>query len=298
MTWLQRHRIRHYIEDALSILPMLRPLAALLIARSLHWVETVMHWESSFDPETAHFVLGTMAASMFTFIVFISSALLVSVQLASSQLLPRIIALVFRNPAMRFSLALFVFTFTSQNGTVVSSRWFPRSGTASQPVTRTFGSSRASRAAPSGTGQAPPLGRTVFFRARGSCPGGYQRFPGRGWQARARPQPVSLNRRNAVLMAKRATPPAPRLWRVWSPTASFRRSARLGLPCCSADSPTSARRTSVPSRERRTLHMAGSARSTTRRTGRIFWEEEELPSRGGGRNRGDSAITAVRCASS
>jgi len=91
---------------------MLSALAALLIVRSLHWFETVMHWESSIEPETARSVLGTMAASMFTFVVFVSSALLVSVQLASSQLTPRIIALVFRNPVMRFSLTLFVFTFT------------------------------------------------------------------------------------------------------------------------------------------------------------------------------------------
>ncbi len=112
MTWLQRYQIRHYMEDALWILPMLSALAALLIVRLLHRVETVMHWESSFDPETVRSVLGTMAASMFTFVVFVSSALLVSVQLASSQLTPRIIALVFRNPVMRFSLTLFVFAFT------------------------------------------------------------------------------------------------------------------------------------------------------------------------------------------
>ena len=56
-------------------------------------------------------VLGTMASSMFTFIVFVSSALLVAVQLASAQLTPRIIALVFRDPVTKFSLTVFVFTF-------------------------------------------------------------------------------------------------------------------------------------------------------------------------------------------
>jgi uncharacterized membrane protein len=53
-----------------------------------------------------------MAAAMFTFIVFVSSALLVSVQLASSQLTPRIIAIVFRDPVTRASLTAFVFSFT------------------------------------------------------------------------------------------------------------------------------------------------------------------------------------------
>jgi uncharacterized membrane protein len=49
---------------------------------------------------------------MFTFIVFVSSALLVAVQLASAQLTPRIIGILFRSPVMRAALSLFVFTFT------------------------------------------------------------------------------------------------------------------------------------------------------------------------------------------
>ncbi len=112
MTWLQRYRIRHYVENAIWIYPSLSFLAAMVCVRTLHWIEEVMNWESSFHPETARSVLATMASAMFTFIVFVSSALLVSVQLASSQLTPRIIALVFRNPVMRLSLTLFAFTFT------------------------------------------------------------------------------------------------------------------------------------------------------------------------------------------
>ncbi len=53
-----------------------------------------------------------MASSMFTFIVFVCSALLIAVQLASAQLTPRIIAIVFRDPVTKLSLTLFVFTFT------------------------------------------------------------------------------------------------------------------------------------------------------------------------------------------
>jgi uncharacterized membrane protein len=119
MTWLKRYWIRNYVQDALWILPSLSALAAVALVRFLHWGEVAMGWESSFHPETARSVLGTMAASMFTFIVFVSSALLVSVQLASSQLTPRIIALVFRNPVMRFSLTLFAFTFTFTLATLV-----------------------------------------------------------------------------------------------------------------------------------------------------------------------------------
>jgi uncharacterized membrane protein len=86
--------------------------AALVLVRFLHGMEEAMGWQGSSDPDTARAVLGTLAASMFTFIVFVSSALLVAVQLASAQLTPRIIALVFRNPVTKYSLTLFVFTFT------------------------------------------------------------------------------------------------------------------------------------------------------------------------------------------
>src|SRR5262249_33118770 len=62
--------------------------------------------------DTARAVLGTMASSVFTTIVFVCSALLVAVQLASAALTPRIIAVVFKDPVTKFSLTLLVFTFT------------------------------------------------------------------------------------------------------------------------------------------------------------------------------------------
>ena len=49
---------------------------------------------------------------MLTFIVFLSSSLLLVVQLASAQLTPRIIGVVFRDRVTRFALTLFAFTFT------------------------------------------------------------------------------------------------------------------------------------------------------------------------------------------
>jgi uncharacterized membrane protein len=112
MTWLQRYRVRAYFKNSIWILPALSMPAALVAVRSLHGVEQALGWRESIHTETARSVLGTMAASMFTFVVFVSSALLVAVQLASAQLTPRIIALVFRDPITRFSLTVFVFTFT------------------------------------------------------------------------------------------------------------------------------------------------------------------------------------------
>lgn len=111
MSWLQRYRVRHYCVNSIWILPSLGMAAALILVPLLHEVEKAMGWESTTDPEAARALLGTLGSSMFTFVVFVCSALLVVVQLASAQLTPRIIAVVFRDPITRWSLTLFVFTF-------------------------------------------------------------------------------------------------------------------------------------------------------------------------------------------
>src|SRR5579864_4452840 len=112
MTWVQRYRLRHYVRHAVWIWPLLSMAAAIPAARVLHRIDAALGWESALPPGTVQAVLGTMASSMFTFIVFVSSALLVVVQLASSQLTPRIIAIIFRDPITKGSLVVFVFTFT------------------------------------------------------------------------------------------------------------------------------------------------------------------------------------------
>jgi len=112
MTWLQRYRIRHYVQNSIWILPVLSTVAAIAAVRLLHWLEKDLGWESPVDADTARTVLGTMASALFTAIVFVCSALLVAVQLASAALTPRIIALVFRDPVIKFSLTLLVFAFT------------------------------------------------------------------------------------------------------------------------------------------------------------------------------------------
>jgi uncharacterized membrane protein len=120
MTWLTRYRIRHYFTNSFWILPLASMLVALVAARALHAIEEAEGWESTtFQPETARAVLGTLASSMFTFIVFVCSALLVAVQLASAQLTPRIIGIVFRDPVTKLSSTLFVFAFAFTLGVMV-----------------------------------------------------------------------------------------------------------------------------------------------------------------------------------
>jgi uncharacterized membrane protein len=94
------------------VFPMLSTLAAIGAFRVLHWIERNAGWVSPIDPDTGRLVLGTMASALFTAIIFICSALLVAVQLASAQLTPRIIGIVFRDPVAKLSLTLLAFTFT------------------------------------------------------------------------------------------------------------------------------------------------------------------------------------------
>jgi uncharacterized membrane protein len=112
MTWLQRYRVRHYVRNSIWIFPVLSTVVAIVAVRLLHWIEENLGWESPIEADTARALLGTLASSLFTTIVFICSALLVAVQLASAALTPRIIGVVFRDPVTKFALTLLVFTFT------------------------------------------------------------------------------------------------------------------------------------------------------------------------------------------
>jgi uncharacterized membrane protein len=112
MTWLQQYRVRHYFRSSLWIFPVLSTLVAIGAVRLLHWVELVTGWVLPLDPETARTVLGTLASALFTAIVFICSAMLLAMQLASAQLTPRIIGIVFRDPVAKCSLTVLAFAFT------------------------------------------------------------------------------------------------------------------------------------------------------------------------------------------
>jgi uncharacterized membrane protein len=111
MTWLQRYRLRYYVKNAIWIYPLLAMVAGIETTRLLRRVDDALGLQAARDPDTARTVLGALSSSMFAFIVFVSSALLVAVQLASSQLTPRIIGTVFRDRVTKLSLTAFVFAF-------------------------------------------------------------------------------------------------------------------------------------------------------------------------------------------
>jgi uncharacterized membrane protein len=112
MNWLERYRLKLYIHNSIWIFPSLSIIVALLVAALLTRIESAFGWRMNLSQETARVVMSTVAASLFTLVVVGSSAVLLVVQLASAQLTPRVIALVYRNTARKLCLSAFVFTFT------------------------------------------------------------------------------------------------------------------------------------------------------------------------------------------
>jgi uncharacterized membrane protein len=119
MTWLNRHRLKLYVVNSIWIVPTLSILAGLAAVILLNRIDRALGWEMNLGADTAQNVMGTVAASMFTLVVVSSSAVLVAVQLASAQLTPRIILLVYRSRLRKLCVSAFVFTFTFSVGALV-----------------------------------------------------------------------------------------------------------------------------------------------------------------------------------
>ena len=112
MSWLRRYHLRLFLSNSGWVLPAFSILVALGTVNLLNRLERAMGWEANLSRETGLAVMATVASSMFTLVVVMSSATLVVVQLASAQLTPRIISLVYRNRVRKLTLLAFVFTFT------------------------------------------------------------------------------------------------------------------------------------------------------------------------------------------
>ena len=113
MTWLQRYRLRTTLRRSLWLYPVLAVGAALVVAPLVRWVDRVTGWAwLGLTPDGARSILGAFTSSMLTFLVFVVSSMLIVVQLASAQLTPRVIAMVFAAPRVKWVLAAFTFAYT------------------------------------------------------------------------------------------------------------------------------------------------------------------------------------------
>jgi uncharacterized membrane protein len=112
LTWLQRYRLRAFLASSLWIVPVLGMALALGVAPMLRRLDASTHWPLfNFGPDGARAVLSGLVASVFTFVVFVFSIILVAVQIASANLSPRVIAGILAHRPVRVCLGLMVFTF-------------------------------------------------------------------------------------------------------------------------------------------------------------------------------------------
>ena len=112
MNWRQRYRLKLYFRNSLWILPALSIVAAGISVSLLTSYEKSIGSHINISPESARAIMTTVAGSTFTLVVLVSSAVLLAIQLASAQLTPRIIAMIYRTPYQKLAFSVFVFTFT------------------------------------------------------------------------------------------------------------------------------------------------------------------------------------------
>lgn len=119
MSWLSRHRLKIYLRNSIWVFPVIGIIAGLMTVALLNRVDRALGLEIKLDADAARTVIGTVAGSMFTLVVVSSSAILVTIQLASAQLTPRIVTLVYRSRIRKLCLTAFAFTFTFSVGALV-----------------------------------------------------------------------------------------------------------------------------------------------------------------------------------
>lgn len=121
MDWNRRYALRSYVRSALWIVPLAAYLASIVAIRILGRVDEWLGWSWSWVLEVpvAQTALQGIITATLSFIVFTFSSLLVAIQVASTQLTPRVIATtLLRDNAIRTVVALFVFTLAFCLGTL------------------------------------------------------------------------------------------------------------------------------------------------------------------------------------
>jgi len=111
MSWAFRKRLLSFFRSSLWVVPAFSTLAAFLSVPFLRFVDRVVDFHFfGYSPDGARAMASIVSAAMLSFVVMFFSVLLLTVQIASSSLSPRIISRPFRSRTLKASLGLFVFT--------------------------------------------------------------------------------------------------------------------------------------------------------------------------------------------
>jgi len=101
MFWLQRKQLNSFFRNSLWVVPAGSMLAAVICAPWIRRLDSVLHYSFlQFGVQGARAAVGMIAASMLSFIVFFFSVLLLTVQIASVNLSPRIISRPFKSTVL------------------------------------------------------------------------------------------------------------------------------------------------------------------------------------------------------
>lgn len=112
MSWLERQQFKNFVSSAGWLPPVGGLIAGFFVFRISWAVDQSTQWSLlGMTTEGARTLLGALISAVLTFIVFAFSILLIAIQLVSTSLSPRIIAIVYRSWQSRYALSLFMFTF-------------------------------------------------------------------------------------------------------------------------------------------------------------------------------------------
>jgi uncharacterized membrane protein len=110
MSWAFRKRLTNFFRSSLWVVPAFSTLAAFLSVPLLRVLDRSVGFHFfRYTPDGARALASIVSSAMLSFVVLFFSVLLLTVQIASSSLSPRIISRPFRSRTLKASLGLFVF---------------------------------------------------------------------------------------------------------------------------------------------------------------------------------------------
>jgi len=119
MTWRQRYLLRTWLAS--SIWPV--PVAAMVVGigavlPAVRWIDATTGWTLPATTQGAQLVGGTLTGALLSFIVIVFSTLLLTVQVASAHMTPRLVYRVFADTVTKSVLGLFVLVYSVALGTL------------------------------------------------------------------------------------------------------------------------------------------------------------------------------------
>jgi uncharacterized membrane protein len=112
MNWRIFYGLKSYVRSSLWVVPFIAIPVELIITRLAHGLDAWLGWNFlGFAVPGAQALLQATVTATLSFLVFTFGSLLVAIQVASSQLTPRIIATtLLRNDVVKYTVGLFIFT--------------------------------------------------------------------------------------------------------------------------------------------------------------------------------------------